>query len=186
MVYGAVRQSGGYCELRSRPGEGTAVRMYWPRAGVSQDRSRSGTFPVVRPPSSPRVLVIDDDRLVRLAIRHYLERGGFRVLECESGERALEALRADREPLSLLLSDVVLPGMKGPEIVAAARALQPALPVLLVSAHPPEVLIERGWLPPGLRLLRKPFTADDLLNAIRSQLPAPAPMDCALSHAAGA
>jgi PAS domain S-box-containing protein len=183
MVYGAVRQSGGHCELRSRIGEGTAVRIYWPRAGAAQDRARSGTFPIVQLPSAPRVLLIDDDRLVRLAIRHYLEHGGYRVLECESGERALEALRTDREALSLLLSDVVLPGMKGPEIVAAARALQPALPVLLVSAHPPEVLIERGWLPPGLRLLRKPFTSEELLSAVRSQLPARA--DVVTTRSAG-
>jgi hypothetical protein len=61
----------------------------------------------------------------------------------------------------------VLPGAKGPEILAAAKMLRPDLHMLLISAHPPELLLERGWLEPGMRLLRKPFTEDELREALR-------------------
>jgi PAS domain S-box-containing protein len=171
MVYGAVKASGGHCELRSQVGRGTSVEMYWPLAAHDSDHEGSGLMR--RPGHADQaigVLVVEDDRLVRLAIRHYLQRAGYVVFEAANGEEALAVLGARSAAVQILVSDVVLPGAHGPEVVAAARKLRPDLRAMLMSAHSAELLVERGWFEPGARLLRKPFTEEELREAVRLEL----------------
>jgi PAS domain S-box-containing protein len=173
MVYGAVKASGGHCELRSQLGRGTSVEMYWPLAAPDSKREGSG---VMRRPGrgdpAIGVLVVEDDRLVRLAVRHYLQRAGYAVLEAANGVEALAVLASRSAAVQILVSDVVLPGAPGPEVVAAAKKLRPDLRAMLMSAHSAELLAQRGWFEPGARLLRKPFTEEELREAVRLELDA--------------
>jgi CheY-like chemotaxis protein len=158
MVYGAVRQAGGRIELDSAPGKGTRVEIDWPLAA-----------PARRPAAEAkvkRVLVVDDERLVRMALRHYLEKMGYQVIEAASAEAGLELLSSTARDVQLLVSDVMLPGMKGPELVMQVHARWPQLPTLLMSGHANEALVQRGMIAHGTRVLRKPFTPAELRAAL--------------------
>jgi PAS domain S-box-containing protein len=171
MVHAAARQAGGHVEIRSGAGVGTAVHVYWPQVmtGVPEPRVKSESL--LRCAGATRVAVVDDDELVRMGVRHYLQRAGFEVLEAAGGEEALALLRAQSGgAVHLLVTDVLLPGMQGLDLAAAARALQPRLHVLFMSAHAREVLVERGWLERDMPVLQKPFTADELEQAIADTL----------------
>jgi PAS domain S-box-containing protein len=171
LVYGAVRNAGGHIALDSRPGEGTVVRIHWPQAGdAASPLAPLGRLSPMRA-GSMHALLVDDDGLVRVALRDYLERHGFRVTEAASGEEALARMReAGDGGVQLLVSDVALPSMTGVQLAAAARTVAPELAVLFVSAHSPELLARRGWFDPKLPLLHKPFTAEELESAIADAL----------------
>jgi nitrogen-specific signal transduction histidine kinase/CheY-like chemotaxis protein len=171
LVYGVVRNAGGHIALDSRPGEGTTVRIHWPQAADA-----SGPLAPLRRLAPMRAgslhaLLVDDERLVRVALREYLLRHGFRVSEAANGEEGLARLReAGDGGVQLLVTDVALPSMTGMQLAAAARAVIPELAVLFVSAHSQELLGQRGLFDPKLPLLHKPFTAEELESAIADAL----------------
>ena len=114
-----------------------------------------------------RILVVDDTALVRNVTRRMLEAGGYEVLEATSAEEALATFRALDPRPRVVLSDVVMPGMRGPELAGALRAIEPAVRVVLVSGtvEGPEVP-----LPSGVVFLEKPFALDKLLGTLRAAL----------------
>jgi DNA-binding response OmpR family regulator len=117
------------------------------------------------------VLVVDDDPLVRMVARHYVERVGFTAFEAERADEALDWLEGlDAAKTCLLIADVGLPDMDGPELVREARARHAATTAVLVSAHSPELLRERGMVERGQRVLHKPFNFEELRDAMRDVL----------------
>jgi two-component system, cell cycle sensor histidine kinase and response regulator CckA len=167
MVHAAIRDAGGHLELRSRVGSGTAVELYWPEAAPSAAKGEIRDRPSSPPPRVASVLVVDDNDLVRMSLRHYLQRAGYEAVEAASGEDALALLRTKRgADVQLIVTDMVLPGMQGVELAAMARKVKPGLGVLFVSAHAPGLLVERGWVDPGVCVLQKPFTAEELQEAV--------------------
>jgi CheY-like chemotaxis protein len=139
--------------------------------------SRSGTFlrgndfaplPFTAPTT---LLVVDDEPLIRSFIRRALNNRGYGVLEAGSAEDALEILKAKRATISLLLSDVGLPGASGAELVRRAHLLVPGLPAVLMSASNPAVLAQCGVIENDTYLLQKPFDISDLLAKIAHELP---------------
>ncbi len=122
------------------------------------------------------VLVLEDDPSSRFVLNAVLESAGFKVLESSRATDAIEICRSHPEPIHLLLSDVVLRGDGGPEIVRELQALQPGMAILFVSGYPLEVLEHRGMLEPAdiaaprRGFLQKPFTAQTLLTVIRGLL----------------
>lgn len=114
------------------------------------------------------VLVVDDQRLVRMTIRYYLEEHGFRVLEAGSRDEARSHIGAT--PVDVLLTDIVLPGTDGQGLARELRQRAPDLRVLYMSAHPTDVLRSSGRLAPGDAALEKPFTASALVENLRAVL----------------
>jgi two-component system, cell cycle sensor histidine kinase and response regulator CckA len=164
-VFGIVQRAGGRVELHSEPGRGTAIALHFPRALLEpQPAAPAGV-------SHETVLVVEDERLVRLAVRAYLEDAGFRVLEAETPERALELVEKDggaaEGHVDLLLTDVRLPGMGGDALARAILAKRPRLPVLFMSAYPPAELRDQGLLPVGAHAVQKPVSAEALVAAVR-------------------
>ena len=174
-VYGIVKQSGGEIRLYSEPGQGTTFRLWFPAAAENP-----GTTPVEAPapsegasrPASGTVLVVEDEALVGDIVRASLQRLGYRVLLAASGEAAERIAREEQGAIDLLLTDVVMPGMDGPEVVTRLTALRPGLRVLYMSGYTENAVVQRGVLEHGIEFLEKPFTQDALAKAVARLLPA--------------
>ncbi len=173
-VYGFVRQCGGYIGVSSTPGRGTTIELLLPRANTTP-------APVTPPAGADEdrrsahetVLVAEDEDGVRQLAVESLERRGYRVLSAPSGEEAMKLATSHDGTIHLLISDVVMPGMKGPELAEHLRRLRPGIRVLLMSGYAADVVT-----PNDLRdatLLSKPFSPAALSKAVRSVLEVPLP-----------
>jgi CheY-like chemotaxis protein/two-component sensor histidine kinase len=160
-----AEQNGGYCELQSEVGNGTTFRIFLPF--VSNYRVRSKPTSSVPPRAeNALVLVVDDEPMVRLALEHYLTQGGYRVLSAGDGPTALAIVRGRAEPISAIVTDVVLPGIPGPEILQQVRRLMPCVGALFLSAHSPDDLLGQGRIDGSVRVLQKPVDVERLLTAV--------------------
>jgi signal transduction histidine kinase/CheY-like chemotaxis protein len=172
QVYGVVRESGGTLTIDSETGRGTTVRLLLP-AGTAPtinagDDSRSPpTVPAARPREQTRVLIVDDDRLVRRLMTDGLRSLQYQVTAVENGEQALATLDGG-ERFDLLLVDFAMPGMNGAEVARAAQNRQPSIKVLMVSGYADSVAVEAAL--GSARLLRKPFDIAELGTAVAETL----------------
>jgi PAS domain S-box-containing protein len=171
-VYGIVKQSDGYVWADSDPGRGTTIRIFLPVAEALPEPAvtESAREPAAR---GELVLVVEDDAPVRELAARALAEGGFRVLEAESGDRALELMRTEGHRPAIVLTDVVMPGMTGSELADAVSRLAPGTPVLFTSGYPDEEILRRGLLEPGAAFLPKPFSPEALVRAVRVRTQAP-------------
>jgi len=173
MVYGFARQAGGTATVDSRPGSGTAICLYLPRAAALPGKDATSAETTTRM-ERLRILVVDDDVGVRETTAEILREMGHEVTEAASGPAALTMLRARRD-CDLLLADFAMPDMTGLQLADHARALCPTLPVLLMTGYA-EVAVRQGWAQRGYRSMTKPFDLEQLATAMREVL--------GLSHAA--
>lgn len=180
MAYGVVTQSGGSIWVDCEEGRGTTFSILLPRttqavvAGKEAERSAGPQAPregSVLPRGDESILLVEDSAMVRAVTRMMLEEQGYRVLETDSGERALELLQEVGAQVDLLFTDVLMPGMSGPELASHARRLFPGLPVLLMSGVPENVGAGDGGTG-SIPFIRKPFHLSNLLIAVRSALDA--------------
>jgi PAS domain S-box-containing protein len=170
VVYGVVQALGGSLELDSDPGAGTVVSVSLPAVdGRPQDEELTDEHAVAL--GSERVLVAEDREVVRDLAHDVLTAAGFAVQVAADGEQALAASRD--EGFDLLVTDVVMPGMSGPELAATLRERIPALPVLYMSGYTDDVLDDEALAAPRTAFLRKPFGRGDLERAVRALLDQP-------------
>ena len=175
-VYGFVRQCGGHIRVTSALGHGTSVEMLLPRAPDAAPRTPMPTptpLPVRTAAGQPldTVLVVEDEEAVRKLAVESLERGGYRVINAGSGDEALRIAEAFDGPIHVLLTDVVMPGMKGPELATRMRAARPAIRVLLMSGYAADVVTKDDLA--EATLLAKPFSPTALTRAVRRILDEP-------------
>lgn len=167
MVYGFVLQSGGHVKIYSEVGEGTAVKIYLPRAHATDSDAPLPELSDVEPlGNGEAILVVEDDASVRALTKRLLTQLGYRVLEAEKAAAAL-VVYENSPRIDGLLTDVVLPG--GTSGVALARELQrrrPELPVLFVSGYSENAIIHHGRLDPDVELLEKPFRKAELAKKV--------------------
>jgi len=168
-VYGVVRQNNGHIEVESEPGAGTTFRLYFPRAEATP---AAATQTAKAPEAGGRetVLMVEDEASVRKVVRRFLEKLGYNVLEAEDGHRALALVEASDEPIDLLLSDVVMPGMDGRDLLERVRRLRPAVGVLFMSGYTDDVLAQRGTLDQQTPFIQKPFPLELLARKVRDAL----------------
>ena len=168
-VYGTVRQSGGHIWVYSELGQGTTFKVYLPRArGDVTTPAAAAPRPDARLPHE-LILVAEDEAFVRTMVVQALQRQGHTVLAVETGEAALEAIETRGGEIGLLLSDMVMPGIGGLELLERARAVQPELPAIIMSGYTALQLDHRP-LPADVTFLEKPFTLVRLDEAIREAL----------------
>jgi len=170
-VYGIVRQSGGQVWVYSEPEHGATFKIYFPSAEEKvglQPTSEAETTPPPR--EGTTVLLVEDDDLMRSLTRQLLRDEGYSVVEAASGAAALELLAAHAGKIDLLLTDVVMKGLSGPDLVAQALQSLPTLKVIYMSGYTGELIAEREILQSGIALLEKPFTRASLLKAIHTIL----------------
>jgi signal transduction histidine kinase/CheY-like chemotaxis protein len=170
-VWGIVKQVGGHVAVHSEPGRGTRFDVWLPRApeGAATAPVRDPT-PAPRGRGAERVLVVEDEPSVREVTVRSLRRAGYRVVEAGDAAAALAAAAASEEPIHLLVTDVVMPGMSGRDLAEALSRVRPALRVLYVSGYSHETIAHRGVLDEGIEFLQKPFTPASLLARVRQVL----------------
>jgi two-component system cell cycle sensor histidine kinase/response regulator CckA len=170
-VYGIVKQSGGTVWASSAPGEGSTFCVYLPAADaeaaplVLQPTASATTLDA----GTETILVVEDEPSVRSLVARVLRRQGYRVFEASEAAEALDLL-ADPPHIDLLLTDVVLPGMGGPELAAMVQQVAPRLKVLFMSGYTRDAAILSGRVGPGVTLLEKPFTPASLARQVREVL----------------
>ena len=169
-VYGIVKQSGGHLWVYSEPGQGTTFKIYLPSAehklGTAQ-AAQAEALPPTR--EGVTVLLAEDDPIMRRLTRKMLEGHGYQVLEAEDGKVALDKVGSYSGSIDLVLTDVVMKGMNGPELVLRLTVSHPKIKVVYMSGYTGELMAGQG-VDSGIRLLEKPFTRIDLLKTIDAAL----------------
>ena len=172
-VYGCVRQHRGHITVDSSPGRGTTVRMLLPLSGES---------PIVRPvadklpaeprtgPMSGRILLVDDEDLVRDTTADLLRRAGLDVTACVNGTEAVEKVRQLPGQFDLAIVDLIMPGLSGAQVVAQLRAIDPNLKAIVASGYSVDHTLQEAKAAGSLAHVAKPFEISDLLSLIRRLL----------------
>ncbi|MGD0499605.1 MAG: PAS domain S-box protein [Bryobacteraceae bacterium] len=169
-AYGIVRQGGGWIRAQSQLGQGARFDIYLPRIAGAVPAPASSAPKAGEGRGNETVLVVEDrDDVRRLAVA-ILRQYGYRLLEAGSGAEALEIAAGFSEPIDLLVSDVVMPGMSGHELAARLAALRPSVKVLYISGYAAAAVITQGTLDPEAAYLAKPFTARQLTSKVREVL----------------
>ncbi len=171
MVYGIVKQSGGFIWVYSEPGHGTAVKIYLPHVAEAAQPPTAAT-PAAAKRGTETVLLAEDEAPVRAVARQVLERHGYTVLEAPSAEAALDVARHYSGAIHLLLTDVVMPGMSGHDLAKRLAALRPEVRVVYMSGYTDDAITRHGVLEPGLAFVQKPFTPDAIARKVREVLDA--------------
>lgn len=166
QVFGTARQSGGEVHIDTKVGRGTAVTVDLPRAAVVPMRSQPQRHDITLTGTSAEILLVDDDDLVRAVTAAMLEELGYNVREAAGGEAALGMLDQDHG-IEILLTDLVMPGMNGTQLAAAAQARREDLSILFISGYADQI---GDTLRPSDRLIRKPFNGSELHDAIELAL----------------
>jgi len=169
MVYGFIKQSGGHIRLRSEPGQGTCVTLYFPRGSTVVDIPEIPATSAETTNQQLCVLVVEDNDLVRMLTVEVLEEIGYQVLQAEDAEQALPILQGDTA-IDLLLTDVGLPGMNGEELAQAARQARPDLPILFATGFAEIVHIDGSELATRMSMIAKPFSIDALRDKVNGML----------------
>jgi PAS domain S-box-containing protein len=171
MIYGFARQSGGQVRIYSEVGQGTTMCIYLPRyMGDADTDEASGTVDGQAGGSGETVLVVDDEATIRHLVDEVLDELGYTVIGAADGAGGLKVLQSGSR-IDLLVTDVGLPnGMNGRQLADAARAFRPDLKVLFITGYAENAAVGNGLLEPGMELLTKPFTLDDLTRKVRDML----------------
>ena len=171
IVHGIVTQSGGHIDVYSEPGKGASFKVYLPRVRQKKDAESAAAVEPRRLDGNESILLVEDEELVRALATEALRSRGYRVHVAEGGLKAIEVAES-REPIDMLVSDVVLPGMSGPDVAAAVLKRRPGVQVLFISGYTDRSLFHRGLIGPEAPYLQKPFTAVVLLERVRALLDA--------------
>jgi CheY-like chemotaxis protein len=169
-VYGIVRQSGGHIWVYSEPGKGTTFRLYFPVVREARDAE---TVPSLgdrggEHDGQETVLVAEDEASLRSLIETVLRRRGYTVVSAPNAAAALDVV--NRQPIDLLVTDVVMPGKSGVELAAAIRTLIPRLRTVFISGYTAGAIEHHGSIDDGDIFVQKPFTPDSLAQAVRTAL----------------
>ncbi|HZN98703.1 MAG TPA: response regulator [Gemmatimonadales bacterium] len=168
MVYGIMKQSGGFPELISRPGEGTTVAVYFPAVSEEPAMERSVATPVRG--TGEQILVVEDDPQVRAIVRRALQGAGYAVYEAITGLAAINFMAAHPQEIDLVVSDVVMPGVNGRELADQLRITHPQLAILFMSGYPGAEIERRGLQLKRTSFIQKPFTPDALVSVVSDTL----------------
>jgi PAS domain S-box-containing protein len=167
-VYGIVKQSQGYIHVYSEVGKGTTVKIYLPRA--DGEAEAVSPAPSTEPKGRETVLVVEDEGSVRELVEKVLTGKGYRVLTASDGNEGLRVAEGHPDPIHMLLTDVVMPGMGGRELAGRLEAARNGMKVLFMSGYSEKAVSRHGILEDGLAFLQKPFSSETLLRKVRETL----------------
>ena len=171
-VYGIVQKCGGNITVDSKLGRGTTFAVFFPKLAVVPPPSlpSHNAPPTTVAAGSETILVVEDDDDLREVVRRHLAEAGYDVLVAADGLQAVQLAYQRKEPIALLLTDVIMPHMNGSAVAEEIRRQRPAIKVLFTSGYTDNALAHHGVLDQNVHLLTKPFTAAALLHEVRSRL----------------
>ncbi|HEX4179506.1 MAG TPA: ATP-binding protein [Caulobacteraceae bacterium] len=170
MVYGFAKQSGGHVTIYSEPGEGTTVKLYFPRySGALAEHEAPVRLVAPESMNGETVLLVEDNDEVRTYSASVLNELGYQVIEAAHAEAGLEIIRRPGR-IDLLFTDVVLPGRSGRQMADEARTIRPELKVLYTTGYSRNAIVHQGRLDAGVNLIGKPFTFEQLAQRLRDVL----------------
>jgi CheY-like chemotaxis protein len=168
-VFGIVQQAGGSVWVYSELGKGTTFKIYFPRVAQATDKSaqtlRAGT-----PAGTETVLIVEDEQAVRMLMASVLKRAGYTVLEAGNGTEALQVCEKAHSSIDLVVSDVVMPEMSGPDLLKRLKEFKPDIKVLFVSGYTANAMVEHAAFDSKTPFLQKPFTAAGLARKVRESI----------------
>ena len=170
QVYGFVKQSGGHVKIYSEPGQGTSVKLYFPRAKLQANESADDDQGAPEGGARETVLVVEDDRDLRAYLVEVLRELDYRVIGAHDSVAALGFLEQPGIRIDLMLTDVVMPGMNGRELSERARQLRAGLKVLFMSGYSRNAVVHQGRVDLDVQLIQKPVALSELAARIREML----------------
>ena len=170
MVYGIVKQSGGNIWVYSEPGRGTSFKIYLPLVSAALDATSAGATANANSRGTETILLVEDDEQVRELAREALSSSGYNVLVAENPDAAIALCRTNKTRIELLLTDVVMPGISGPELAVQLTLIRPELKVLYMSGYTAQAILHHGELESNTFFLQKPFTPSSLSAKVREVL----------------
>ncbi len=172
-VYGIVRQSGGNIWVYSEPGQGTTFKIYFPKIQTTDMRKVQAPALSKSLTGSETILLVEDDNGVREMASTSLKNYGYQVLAADTGQNAIRLCKNHPEPIHLLITDVVMPGMGGKQLAKKVLELYPGAKVLFMSGYTDNAIVHHGVLDEGVNLVQKPFNPEGLAKKAREVLDAP-------------
>jgi len=169
-VYGAVTQCGGSISFDSELGHGTTFKVYFPRIAVPVPARPATDLEPRRSRGTETILLVEDENDVRVLARTALRASGYTVIEAEGGDRAVQVDAAHLGPIDLLVTDVVMPGISGRQVVERVVARRPTVKVLYVSGYTADVVVRHGVIEDQVDFLQKPYTPLTLSQKVREIL----------------
>jgi len=169
-VYGIVKQSGGNIWVYSELGRGTTFKIYLPRVDEPLEELGKGIVEKTLPLGNETLLVVEDEEEVRRLTVQILKKYGYKVLEASHGRDALNLCEHHKDPIHLMVTDVVMPEMSGPELAKHLSSLRPEMKVLYMSGYTDSAIFRNGMLELGAPFFQKPFTSDILVRKVREVL----------------
>jgi PAS domain S-box-containing protein len=171
-VYGVVKQSGGCVTVSSEPGNGAAFGIYLPRASEIPDRKAHAPVAVTSAAGTETILLVEDEAVVRDLVCDILRESGYVILSAPSGADAMKTTADYSKPIDLLITDVVMPEMSGPELANTLRRTRGEMRVLYMSGYTDDAVLVRQGLPENCAFIRKPYTPLQFLQKVRETLDA--------------
>jgi CheY-like chemotaxis protein len=168
-VYGIVKQSNGAISVYSEPGLGTTFKVYLPRVLEPADAVAAAPAAGLRG-GTETILLVEDNEMVRTLTCEILKRQGYTVVEAQHGADALDIARRYHGPIHLLLTDVVMPEMSGPELVSRLAPHRPQMKIVYMSGYTADAIDHQGMLDGGIEFLPKPIGLDTLVRKLREVL----------------
>ena len=172
MVYGIVQQSGGHVRVQSELGRGSTFEVFLPSTERSIERRTAEALPSVSLRGSETILLVEDDVQVREVLGMVLRKQGYVVLDVQNAGEAFLLCEQPGTRVDLLVTDVVMPGMSGPQLAERLEALRPDLPVLYISGYAEDAIVQHGVLHPDIEFLAKPVLPDAFARKVRTILDA--------------
>ncbi len=169
-VYGVVKQSGGCVTVSSEPGNGAAFGIYLPRASELPDHRAPALVAVKSSAGTETILLVEDEAVVRDLVCEILRESGYLVMSAPSGADAMNITAGYSQPIDLLITDVVMPEMSGPELANALRRERGEMRVLYMSGYTDDAVLVRQGLPENCAFIRKPYTPQQFLQKVRETL----------------
>ncbi|MBT3375439.1 MAG: PAS domain S-box protein [Lentisphaerae bacterium] len=169
-VYGVVKQNDGFINVYSEPGKGTTFRIYLPRHQGEAVEMREPDAPPPLPGGDETILIVEDEKSIRVTTRLFLEDLGYTVLVSATPEEAIGLITQHPDDVQLLITDVVMPGMNGRDLAETLNADRPDMKVLYISGYTAEVIAHHGILDDGVDFLPKPFTHGQFVGKVREVL----------------
>ena len=169
-VYGIVRQNGGFINVYSEPGAGTTFKVYLPKEEKNVERVTQAD--TAKPPAGGRetILLVEDEEIILTMARLMLEQLEYSVIPFARPSEAIEAARKHQGEIHLMLSDVVMPEMNGPDLAEKIRSLHPGIKCLFMSGYTDDIIACRGVLEEGVNFIQKPFSMEGMAVKIRAVL----------------